>query len=161
LDYLWSPWRYRYITGASPKPECIFCDIAGSAQDEENLVLHRGKLNFVVLNRYPYTSGHLMIVPFEHVATLSGTAEETSAEMMTLARRAEQSLREVYRPDGMNIGMNLGTSAGAGVAGHVHLHVLPRWTGDVSFLTTVSETRILPEELETTYRRLKDACLHW
>jgi ATP adenylyltransferase len=161
LDYLWSPWRYQYITGSSPKPACIFCDIASSAQDEENYVLHRGQHNYVVLNRYPYSSGHLMIVPFEHVASLSEAREETAAEMMTLARRAEECLREAYRPDGLNIGMNLGASAGAGVAGHIHVHVLPRWSGDVNFMTSVAETRVLPEALETTYSKLRGACSRW
>jgi ATP adenylyltransferase len=161
VDYLWSPWRYQYVTGADPKPACVFCDIASSAQDRENLVLYRGKFNFVVLNRYPYTSGHLMIVPFEHVPTLSATTDETSAEMMKLTRSVERSLWEIYRPGGMNIGMNQGKAAGAGIAGHVHLHLLPRWGGDVGFLTTVGETRILPEDLETTYERLKAACSHW
>lgn len=161
MDYLWSPWRYRYITGEDPKPACVFCDIAGSAQDEENLVVHRGKFSFVVLNLYPYTSGHLMIVPYQHVARLSDAAVETCQEIMSLARSAEKSLWEIYRPDGLNMGLNEGKSAGAGVAGHIHMHVLPRWTGDAGFLTTVSETRILPEELGTTYRKLREACLHW
>jgi ATP adenylyltransferase len=161
LDYLWSPWRYQYITGAPSKPACIFCDIASSAQDEENYVLYRGKHNYVVLNRYPYTSGHLMVVPFEHVAGLSAASPDTTAEMMVLARHAEESLRTAYRPDGLNIGMNIGASAGAGVAGHIHLHVLPRWSGDVNFMTAVGETRVLPEALETTYAKLKDLCSHW
>lgn len=161
LDYLWSPWRYQYITGATSKPACIFCDIAKSSQDEENYVLYRGKHNYVVLNRYPYSSGHLMIVPFEHVSSLSAASPETAAEMMTFARRSEECLRAAYRPDGLNIGMNIGASAGAGVAGHIHLHALPRWSGDVSFMTAVSETRVLPETLETTYRKLKESCSRW
>ena len=123
--------------------------------------MHRGKQNYVVLNRYPYTSGHLMIVPFEHVSTLAAATAETAAEMMDLTRKAEESLRQAYRPDGLNIGMNIGASAGAGVAAHIHLHVLPRWTGDANFMTTVSETRVLPETLETSYRRLKDLCSLW
>lgn len=123
--------------------------------------MYRGQHNYVVLNRYPYTSGHLMIVPFEHVSSLAESAPETSAEMMLLARLAEQSLRTVYKPDGLNIGMNIGASAGAGVAGHIHLHVLPRWAGDVNFMTSVAETRVLPEALETTFQKLKDACSRW
>jgi ATP adenylyltransferase len=157
VDYLWSPWRYRYITGTDRKTGCVFCDIASSAQDEENFVLHRARHNYVVLNRYPYTSGHLMVAPFEHEATLAGLREETAAEMMLLARQAEVALRAAYSPDGLNIGLNIGSSAGAGIAGHIHLHALPRWTGDANFMTTVSETRVLPEELATTYRKLKDA----
>jgi ATP adenylyltransferase len=161
LDYLWSPWRYQYIVGATAKPTCVFCDIASSAQDEENYVLYRGRHNYVVLNRYPYTTGHLMIVPFEHVSSLAEAKAETSAEMMALACRAEECLREAYRPDGLNIGMNIGVSAGAGVAGHIHLHVLPRWAGDVNFMTSIAETRVLPEALETTYQKLRGACSRW
>jgi ATP adenylyltransferase len=161
LDYLWSPWRYRYITEAAQKPTCIFCDIASSAQDEENLVLFRGEHNYVVLNRYPYTSGHLLIVPFDHVANLSAASSETAAEIMILARRTEDCLRETYHPDGLNMGINIGASAGAGVASHIHMHVLPRWTGDVNFMTTIAESRVLPEALETTYSRLKAVCCRW
>ncbi len=123
--------------------------------------MYRGQHNYLVLNRYPYTSGHLMIVPFQHVASLAEAAVETASEMMTLARQAEEALREAYRPDGLNIGMNIGASAGAGVAGHIHLHVLPRWSGDVNFMTAISETRVLPEALDTTYRKLKEACSRW
>ncbi len=123
--------------------------------------MYRGKQNFVVLNRYPYSSGHLMVVPFAHVSTLSGSSDETAAEMMVLARRSEDVLRAAYKPDGLNIGMNIGASAGAGVAGHVHLHVLPRWAGDVNFMTTVAETRVLPEALETSYKKLREQCSRW
>jgi ATP adenylyltransferase len=154
MDYVWSPWRYRYISQAGPGDECIFCVAAAGARDEENYILHRAKLNFVILNRYPYTNGHLMIAPYEHVATLEQAAEETLTEMMLLARRAEGSLREIYRPRGLNLGMNLGECAGAGVAGHIHMHVLPRWPADSNFMTTVGETRILPETLEATYQKL-------
>jgi ATP adenylyltransferase len=161
VDYLWSPWRYRYITAAAEKPACVFCDIAKSAADDDNLVLYRGRMNYVVLNRYPYTSGHLMVVPYDHVASLAAATEETASEMMTLTRRAEDCLRATYRPDGLNLGMNLGASAGAGVAGHIHMHVLPRWTGDANFMTPVAETRVLPEDLSETYRKLKEACRLW
>lgn len=123
--------------------------------------MYRGQHNYVVLNRYPYSSGHLMIVPFEHVSTLAESKPETSAEMMLLTRKSEESLRAVYRPDGLNIGMNIGASAGAGVAGHIHMHALPRWAGDVNFMTSVAETRVLPEALETTFQKLKVACSRW
>ena len=157
MDRLWSPWRYRYVTTATPSDTCIFCAKAGSADDAENYLVLRGERNFVMLNLYPYTSGHLMIAPYEHVATLTECHPETTAEMMRLTVRAERALRELYRPGGINLGMNLGECAGAGVAGHIHMHVLPRWTGDASFMTTVGETRILPEDLPTTYARLKQA----
>jgi len=123
--------------------------------------LHRGKYNYAVLNRYPYTSGHLMIVPFEHASSLSAASAETASEMMRLARLAEDSLRAIYSPDGLNIGMNIGASAGAGVAGHIHLHVLPRWSGDANFMTTISETRVLPEALEISFEKLKESCSRW
>lgn len=123
--------------------------------------MHRGQHNYVVLNRYPYSSGHLMIVPYCHGSSLSAATAETAAEMMTLARRAEEAIRDAYHPDGLNIGMNIGASAGAGVAGHIHLHVLPRWSGDVNFMTAIAETRVLPEALETSYQKLKGVCSRW
>ena len=156
MDYLWSPWRYPYLT-AQHKPEgCIFC-LMTTASDEDALVVHCGEHNFVVLNRYPYTTGHLMIAPYRHAPDLAGLSEAAANEMMALTRAAERHLRWLYHPDGLNLGMNIGASAGAGVAGHVHMHVLPRWTGDGSFMTTVSETRVLPEALDVTYERVKAA----
>ncbi len=157
MDHLWSPWRYRYLTAARTNQGCIFCDMAAENQDERNLIVHRGVHNFVVLNRFPYTSGHLMVVPFAHSSQLNGIEETAASELMQLVRVAEGHLRGVYRPDGLNIGMNLGESAGAGIAGHIHMHVLPRWTGDSNFMTTIGETRILPEELDVTWRRLSGA----
>jgi len=120
-------------------------------------VVLRAERNFVVLNRYPYSNGHLMVVPYEHAAELSSIEAATAAEMMELTRAAEVHLRKVYRPQGLNLGMNLGESAGAGIAGHIHMHVLPRWTGDANFMTTIGETRVLPEELPVTWRKLRDA----
>ncbi len=157
MDYLWSPWRYAYVSRAAPVDGCIFCEKAAQDRDEENLVLYRGKLNFVLLNLYPYTSGHLMIAPFEHVATLEEASPESVAEMMQLARIASKHLREAYQPQGMNLGMNLGECAGAGIAGHIHMHVLPRWIGDSNFMTTVGETRVLPEDISITYKKLSEA----
>lgn len=161
MDHLWSPWRYRYITEAHTKTACVFCDIAASTDDAANLVLHRSEHNFLVLNRYPYSSGHLMIVPYQHAGSLTAVPSETTAEMMALMRRCEQMLSEVYKPDGLNLGMNIGASAGAGIAGHIHMHMLPRWSGDANFMTTVAETRVLPEDLAVTYSKLKDACARW
>jgi ATP adenylyltransferase len=156
MDRLWSPWRYRYIS-TGPGGGCIFCEKAASSDDRGNLVVMRAKRNFLLLNLYPYTNGHLMIAPYQHVATLEDAQPAALDEMMQLTARAQKALREVYRPDGFNIGMNLGESAGAGVASHIHMHVLPRWLGDASFMTTIGETRVLPETLETTYDRLKSA----
>ena len=154
MDHLWSPWRYTYVSQASPSDPCIFCEKASEGRDAESYVVHRGRKNFVLLNVYPYTTGHLMIAPYEHVATLEQTSEETLAELMVLTRIAEQRLRAVYHPQGLNIGMNVGECAGAGVAGHIHMHVLPRWPADSNFMTTVAETRVLPETLDATYAKL-------
>ncbi len=155
MDRLWSPWRYRYVTKAEPVDGCVFCGLAAARRDEESLILHRGERNFAILNLYPYTSGHMMIVPFEHVARLEDAAEETAAEMMRMARRAASLLAAAYKAPGLNIGMNIGECAGAGVAGHIHLHLLPRWPGDANFMTTTSETRVMPEEIAATYEKLR------
>jgi len=157
MDRLWTPWRYRYVSTTQPSGGCIFCEKAASTDDRGNYIVLRAERNFVILNLYPYTSGHLMIAPYEHVATLAEAHPGTLQEIMLLSARAEKALGQLYRPDGFNIGMNIGESAGAGVAGHIHMHVLPRWTGDGSFMTTVSETRVLPETLDTTYERVKAA----
>src|SRR6266545_3450512 len=149
MDYLWTPWRYHYISTGGESEACIFCAAAADPDDRARLVVDRGPRCFVILNRFPYTSGHVMVVPYEHTATLEALPEETAAEMMKLAQSSECILRAEYRPDGLNLGMNLGKSAGAGVTGHVHLHVLPRWAGDANFMTTVGETRVLPEDLDT------------
>lgn len=134
---------------------CIFCEaFQNPAQDEERFVLHRGAHAFILLNLYPYISGHLMIAPSAHLGEFDSAPKETTDEMMDLAKRCQSALREVYRPDGFNIGMNLGRAAGAGVADHFHLHILPRWNGDTNFMSSVGETRVLPEDLPTTYRKL-------
>jgi ATP adenylyltransferase len=157
MDHLWSPWRYKYVSQAGPADACIFCEKAAARNDAENFIIHRARKNFILLNLYPYTNGHLMIAPYEHVATPEEAAEETLLEMMLLVRKTVKHLRDVYHPQGLNIGMNLGECAGAGVAGHIHMHVLPRWTGDASFMTAVGETRVLPEDLNVTYRKLIEA----
>lgn len=154
MDRLWSPWRYNYVTKSAASDGCIFCEKAASAQDRDSWILYRGVSNYVLLNLFPYTNGHLMVAPYEHVATLTDAPEEAVVEMMRLTRTAERCLRTAYRPHGINIGMNLGECAGAGVAGHIHMHVLPRWVGDSNFMTTVGETRVLPEAIDTTYDRL-------
>jgi len=157
MDYLWTPWRYTYISTSTKSDRCIFCEAIAAGDDARALIVLRGASNFVILNRYPYTSGHVMIVPYAHEASLSGCPPETLDEMMALAQRLERTLAMLYHPDGYNIGMNLGRSAGAGVVGHLHLHVLPRWNGDSNFMTTIGETRVQPEELSTTYERLHKA----
>jgi ATP adenylyltransferase len=157
MDYLWSPWRYQYVSQATHAPGCIFCVKSSEDRDKENRIVHRGEHNFIILNLYPYSTGHLMVVPYEHVATLEAAPEASLIEMIQLVRLAEIHLRSVYSPHGFNLGMNLGESAGAGVPGHIHMHVLPRWSGDTNFMTTVAETRVLPETPELTFEKLKKA----
>jgi ATP adenylyltransferase len=157
MDYLWTPWRYRYITDATKDDRCIFCAALELRDDAKSLILLRGKKNFIILNHFPYSTGHSMIVPYAHVPDLTGTDAETLGEMMTLAQRFSAALAAVYKPEGYNLGMNIGRVAGAGVAGHVHLHVLPRWGGDTIFMTTVGETRLEPEDLNRTYDKLRRA----
>jgi ATP adenylyltransferase len=152
MDYLWSPWRYQYVSAPKSGSGCIFCEQANS-----DLVVFRGSNNFVLLNLFPYTSGHLMVVPYRHIATLEETDAETLEELMRLTRLAEVHLRKLYNPGGLNIGMNIGAAAGAGVADHIHMHVLPRWPGDVNFMTAVAETRVLPEDLQITKEKLSAA----
>ena len=161
MDILWSPWRYDYIKSGSsdehgqPPSSCVFCALKEEAGDDESkAILHRGRYNFVVLNIYPYISGHLLIVPYEHLGELDAAPKETTDELIDLAKRAQTLLRETYRPHGFNLGMNLGRAAGAGVADHIHLHVMPRWTGDTNFMSTIGETRVIPEDISTTYNKL-------
>jgi ATP adenylyltransferase len=157
MDYIWTPWRYRYVADASKDSRCIFCDALDAGDDRRVLIVLRGTKNFVILNRYPYTSGHVMVVPYVHVANLVDAEPETLAEMMQIAQRVERALGNTYHPQGYNLGMNLGRAAGAGVTGHLHLHVLPRWAGDANFMTVTGETRVEPEELSMTFERLRKA----
>ena len=155
MDHLWSPWRYRYIHKDLPEDGCIFCVQPAAGGDEAHYIVHRGRHNFVILNLYPYTTGHLMVVPYRHIASLHEAIPEELTEMMALARDAERHLADAYTPKGFNIGMNIGESAGAGIAGHLHLHVLPRWPGDANFISVIGETRVMPETLADTYAKLK------
>jgi ATP adenylyltransferase len=160
MDFLFTPWRYAYITGANDPEGCLFCRLVQTKNDqakndEQVLIVHRAKYCFVMLNAFPYTSGHAMVVPYEHVDELQKLSSQAAEEMMALTQRLEGILRGLYRPDGLNLGMNLGKAAGAGVAGHIHMHILPRWFGDVNFMSSVGETRVLPEDLPTTYKRIR------
>jgi ATP adenylyltransferase len=159
MDYLWTPWRYQYMEQVTQgkQPDCIFCDALARSQDELTLIVERGKHSFIILNRFPYTSGHVMIVPYAHVAELGLCSPETLQEMMVSAQRIEKVYQAEYKPDGMNLGMNLGRAAGAGVTGHLHLHALPRWFGDSNFMTVTGETRVHPEDLAMSYKRLQKA----
>ena len=155
MERLWAPWRLAYMTGAGGGSDagCIFCHIDHPGRDE--LVLIRGRFTYVVLNLYPYNNGHLMVVPYRHIATLAATTVEEQAEVMRLTRHAEIALTEAYRPQGLNIGINLGRPAGAGVVDHLHVHLVPRWNGDTNFMTAIGDTRVLPEDLQATKARLK------
>ena len=154
MDWIWSPWRFPYVSSAPSPDGCAFCK-ALDLSDEEGLILHRGKENFIILNLFPYTSGHLMIAPYAHTGELSDATKSATDEMMDLAKWAQQILRVTYRPHGFNLGMNLGQAAGAGIAEHFHLHVLPRWFGDTNFTTVIGESRVIPEDLKATYAKLK------
>lgn len=146
-----------YIDNHNKESGCVFCNAQAKADSEENLIAFRGQHSYVILNRYPYTSGHLMVIPFEHKPNLEELNAETRAEMMELASRCTTILREVYRTQSFNMGINIGEAAGAGVLGHVHIHIVPRWVGDTNFMSSVGETRVLPEALEDTYKRVKEA----
>jgi len=154
MDRLWSPWRFEYIRTADQAPSCVFCDVLQQDRDAGNFVLFRGKSAFVVLNLFPYTSGHLLVVANRHISSLTEAAAHELYEIIDLSRQCEDALRREYHPDGFNLGFNLGRAAGAGVEHHLHLHVLPRWVGDSNFVSVVGETRVLPEELPDTYKRL-------
>lgn len=184
MERLWTPWRFSYVSGAGgPKrkgvpPEldrwpagedkhCVFCNMIasvewaiadGMAVDEAEraaLILSREDRCFVCLNRFPYSSGHVLIVPYDHVSSLAQLPEQTASAMMLLARRVDMALRGAYQPEGINLGMNLGEAAGAGVAEHIHMHALPRWIGDTNFMSVIGETRVLPEELHVTWEKLR------
>lgn len=156
LDYIWSPWRMTYIENHNKEEECVFCTEPSRPDSSDNLIVYRGQQTFVILNRYPYTSGHLMVVSYEHQPSLELLPAETRAEMMELASRAIEVLQKEYDPQGFNVGINIGVAAGAGIAGHVHMHVVPRWKGDTNFMSSLGQTRVLPERLEDTYDRVRE-----
>ena len=154
MERLWAPWRMAYVEVSTPSG-CIFCEKPLEEKDTENLILHRGTTAFVMLNAFPYNNGHLMIVPNRHVGTLAATTADERAELMRLTRHAEIALTEAYAPQGINVGMNLGRPAGAGIVDHLHVHLVPRWTGDTNFMSVVGNVRVLPEELGETAKRLR------
>ena len=160
MDYLWTPWRYAYITDAAKSDgksgQCIFCELP-KLPDADAKIVYRGQHCFIILNSFPYTSGHVMVVPFAHLDELQKLPDVAAREMISLSQKTERVLRQVYSPDGINLGMNIGRAAGAGVAGHIHMHVLPRWVGDTNFMTVTGESRVLPEALEETYEKLSTA----
>lgn len=157
MDRIWSPWRYAYVSQAAPSDACFFCEKSAETRDRENYVVFRGAHNLVLLNSFPYTTGHLLIAPYAHQPSLQELPAGTLHEMILLAQAAERHLRAIYKPQGLNLGVNIGECAGAGVAGHIHMHVLPRWPADSNFMTTIGETRVLPESLPDTWEKLQAA----
>lgn len=153
MEKLWAPWRMEYIL--SKKPEgCLFCDKAKESSDEANYILWRGPHNYIIMNKYPYNSGHLMVVPYLHTPTLEDLPDEVSLDLMRTTQKALSAMRKALNPDGFNLGLNLTKTGGAGIEEHVHLHIVPRWIGDSSFMTVISEVRVIPENLRETYIKL-------
>ena len=157
VERIWAPWRLEYVKDASKDcgDACLFCVKASEDDDEANLIVHRGERCFVMLNKYPYTNGHLMVAPFEHTATIQDLDAETVAEMMALAQRSMTILESKYQPHGYNVGFNQGRVAGAGVEHHIHMHVVPRWGGDTNFMPVLADTHVMPATLEQTYEALR------
>jgi len=156
METLWAPWRIEYILSKKP-PGCIFCDKPAENSDEKNLILFRGRYNFIIMNAFPYNNGHMMVVPYRHTSSLSGWSDEERLEFLELADLGVELLKRVMRPDGFNLGINMGLVAGAGVAAHIHFHIVPRWNGDTNFMPVLSDTRVISEHLEATYFKLKRA----
>lgn len=154
MEIIYTPWRYEYVSSVDKTEGCIFCDRIAEDRDRENLVVHRGERCFIILNRYPYTSGHLMIAPYEHAGSIEDLETATLTEMMTLARRSMKALRRTFDPEGFNIGVNIARIAGAGITGHVHMHVVPRWAGDNNFMAVTADTRVLPRTLDEVWLAL-------
>jgi len=154
MKRLWAPWRMQYLTGEKEK-NCIFCTKVAELCDRDNYILYRGNKGFLILNRYPYTNGHMMAVPYQHAASLEDLDTETLTELMLLVNKGLRALRQAMAPQGFNVGVNIGEVAGAGVADHVHIHIVPRWGGDTNFMPVLDETRVIPELLDQTYERLR------
>lgn len=156
MDHLWSPWRMKYIQGNQKNNQCVFCVAPQQEDGHENLIIARGEHAFVILNRFPYTSGHIMVVPYDHQPSLPDLDEATRVEIIELLNRGLQVLQIVYKPEGFNLGANIGSVAGAGIAEHFHFHIVPRWAGDTNFMSTLAGTRVLPEALEDSFRRIRE-----
>ncbi len=157
MDYLWTPWRYAYVSATEKTSACVFCEAPKVNDDAKTHIVFRGEHCYVILNAYPYTPGHVMVVPYVHLDELQKLPRDAANEMIGLSQRMETVLRELYHPDGINLGMNIGKAAGAGIAGHIHMHVLPRWVADSNFVSVVGETRVLPETLDVTWAKMRKA----
>ena len=156
MKNLWSPWRMSYIKSPKNKEVCVFCEAISQDEDSSNFVVHRAENSFVILNRYPYSNGHMMVIPNYHVSGLNDLNKPVRAEMMELMNKSTETLKELFQPEGFNLGVNIGEAAGAGIGDHVHLHIVPRWKGDTNFMTSLGNTRVIPESLEETYRQIKE-----
>jgi ATP adenylyltransferase len=157
MNHLFSPWRMKYIKSRKSQDGCVFCNALEMEDSPANLIAFRGERAFVILNRFPYTSGHLMILPYDHVPALESLTPETRAEMMELTSQGTRTLQGIYAPQGFNIGINQGEAAGAGIEQHIHIHIVPRWNGDTNFMTSVGGTRVLPDELAETWEKVRSA----
>lgn len=156
-DVIWAPWRMSYVAGERPdRPECVFCAALASGDDEASLVLHRGRHAYVIMNRYPYNNGHIMVVPHAHVPRLTDLDAATAQEILDLTAQTQRIIQAAMGPHGFNLGMNQGSAAGAGIEEHLHMHLVPRWTGDTNFMPAIGETRVIPQDLHVTYALLKD-----
>jgi ATP adenylyltransferase len=153
MKVIWAPWRIQYILSEKPR-ECLFCQYPKEQNDRQNLILYRRKNTYVIMNKYPYNNGHLMAVPYFHTSSFDGLSNEVLAELMETTRYAVDCLKEVMRPEGFNVGLNLGRAAGAGIEEHMHIHIVPRWGGDMSFMTILEEVRVIPEHIHATYDKL-------
>lgn len=156
MDRLWAPWRMQYIENADKAEGCIFCVKSQEDHDSESLILLRGERAFIMLNAFPYSNGHVMISPYRHTADLDDLTDPEMLELMTLTRRGVNLLKAAFSPDGFNIGINMGRTAGAGIADHVHIHVVPRWSGDTNFMPVIGDVRVIPESLQVVYERLRE-----
>jgi ATP adenylyltransferase len=160
MEHIWTPWRYKYVVSTAEKPQgCVFCVLPSQENDEANLIVHRGESSFVILNLFPYSTGHVLIVPYAHEHELTALDDSITNEMMTLSKRCQRILQKEYKPDGFNMGFNLGRCAGAGVADHLHMHVVPRWIADANFMFVIGEAKLMPEELNVTRERLSNGFL--
>ncbi len=156
MKQLWAPWRMEFLKDDKTKTcDCVFCALPREKNDQTNLIVHRAKYNFVILNKYPYNNGHLMVVPFKHTSNLGDLSKEEQSEMMEFGNHAISALKEAYKPEGFNLGMNLGQAAGAGIKDHLHLHIVPRWNGDTNFMPVIGDVKSMPEHLQKSFESLK------
>lgn len=157
MNVIWAPWRMAYVKNARKPARCIFCLEHGTGRDAARLVLHRGRYGFVIMNRYPYNSGHLLVAPYAHVKSLELLPADCALDLIRMTNLSIRALRLAIRPEGFNVGFNLGQVSGAGIEAHLHLHIVPRWNGDTNFMSVLAETRVIPEHLRATYRTLRAA----